>query len=191
MCQCVINANKILNTQQMVMQIKSKRFCVVVFLHKANLNTASMYTDWIQTSKDTLRTWKVCVEGLPWRRSRTALLPRSPAPCRILPAPRTTSCPQQRVRPPSPATCRQSVGWLLVVAVEQAWLPGWVGGWMDHAQKRRPSHTQQLTLKRAGNQDFTHGLRHRQVRDILHCGGFLQASCSQYFFVPLWVFLPE
>lgn len=43
---------------------------------------------------------------LPWRRSRTVLLPRSPDPCRILPAPRTTSCPQRTVLLPSPVTCR-------------------------------------------------------------------------------------
>lgn len=43
---------------------------------------------------------------VPWRRSRTALLPRSPVPCRTLPVPRTTSCPRQTVRPPSPVTLR-------------------------------------------------------------------------------------
>ena len=43
---------------------------------------------------------------LPWRRSRTVLLPRSPDPCHILPAPRTTSCPQRTALLPSPVTCR-------------------------------------------------------------------------------------
>lgn len=47
--------------------------------------------------------WNLAV---PWRRSRTALLPRSPNPCRTLPVPRTTSCPRQTVRQPSPVTLR-------------------------------------------------------------------------------------
>lgn len=42
---------------------------------------------------------------IPWRRSRTVPLPRSPDPCHILPVPRTISCPRQTVRPPSPVIC--------------------------------------------------------------------------------------
>lgn len=43
---------------------------------------------------------------VPWRRSRTVLLPRSPDLCHTLPVPRTTSCPWQRVHPPSPVTLK-------------------------------------------------------------------------------------
>lgn len=49
--------------------------------------------------------WEANTCTVPWRRSRTVPLPRSPDPCHILPAPRTTSCPRQTVRPPSPVIC--------------------------------------------------------------------------------------